>query len=272
VLKCEHKYWCQLEQNRVIVGWIAESFEYVLSLADLPDEIAEIGGRVCLVEERATGSQHTIEGFSQDGRVEIYGLVDSVTYPERSSFLRYRYPSLLPRDVADRMADMSRRVIRGIGRENSTFNIEYFWDQDTETLTLLEINPRHSQSHARLFQLIDGLPNHACMIDLALGRDVTLPRGDGPYEIAAKWSPAASPTESSGERLPTPRSAPFSRTSPAPRSRSSWPRATRLSDLADQDSYSYGLANIHIGARDENELIDKYERCLAALPFEIEED
>ena len=45
----------------------------------------------------------------------------------------------------------------------------------------------------------------------------------------------------------------------------------RLSELYDQDSYSYALATVYVGADDEDELIRKYEHALEGLPFEFEE-
>ena len=45
----------------------------------------------------------------------------------------------------------------------------------------------------------------------------------------------------------------------------------RLSELHDQDSYSYAYATIYIGADDEDELIQKYEQAVAGLPFTFEE-
>jgi hypothetical protein len=44
----------------------------------------------------------------------------------------------------------------------------------------------------------------------------------------------------------------------------------RLSELLEQDSYSYELADVFIGAQDEDELLRKYERCLEILTFEID--
>ncbi|TVR31771.1 MAG: hypothetical protein EA404_09580 [Spirochaetaceae bacterium] len=44
----------------------------------------------------------------------------------------------------------------------------------------------------------------------------------------------------------------------------------RLSELKDQDSYSYELAIIYIGGRDQTELLEKYQRCLEVLSFDIE--
>jgi hypothetical protein len=45
----------------------------------------------------------------------------------------------------------------------------------------------------------------------------------------------------------------------------------RLSELYDQDSYSYALATVYLGADDEDGLIRKYEHALEGLPFEFEE-
>lgn len=157
-----------LERDQV--GRMGGPFNDVLDMLDLPPEIARIGTDVCLVEEEATGAQVTVEGYADDGEVEIYGVVDSVTHPGTSSFLRYEYPSTrVPPHIQNYMADVSRRVITAVGLDHSTFNIEYFWDAEAETLTLLEINARHSQSHALLFEMVDGIPNHAFMVDLALG-------------------------------------------------------------------------------------------------------
>lgn len=45
----------------------------------------------------------------------------------------------------------------------------------------------------------------------------------------------------------------------------------RLSELPLQDSYSYELGRIFMGAQDEPELNARYERCLTGLPFEFDE-
>lgn len=41
----------------------------------------------------------------------------------------------------------------------------------------------------------------------------------------------------------------------------------RLSDVDQQDSYSYEVAHIFTGGADEHELREKYDRCVAALPL-----
>lgn len=43
----------------------------------------------------------------------------------------------------------------------------------------------------------------------------------------------------------------------------------RLSDMPEQDSYSYGLAHVYIDADSEDDPQRKYEQTVAALPFEF---
>ncbi|MGC0273306.1 hypothetical protein ACO0LV_09955 [Pseudactinotalea sp. Z1739] len=127
----------------------------------------------------------------------IYGLVDSTSYPGSASFQRYTYPSSEPDRVVEQVAGASRKVIQASGLDNSTFNIEFFWDPGTSRLRLLEVNARHSQAHATLFEMVDGVPNHAAMVALGLGRRAMvalglgrrphIPDDKGPYPVAAKW-------------------------------------------------------------------------------------
>jgi hypothetical protein len=58
---------------------------------------------------------------------------------------------------------------------------------------------------------------------------------------------------------------------PACRPRLSADATVPLSELPAQGSYSYVLANIYVGAQGEAELIEKYQRCVRALPFHIDD-
>ena len=184
------------------IGRMGEPFDFVLSQLQLPPEVSGVGGRACMVEEAATGAQVTVEGYSFQGDVHVYGTVDSITCPGSSSFLRYQYPSSLPAAVTQRMAELSGRVIRQIGLDGITFNIEYFWDPDHDTISLLEVNPRHSQSHAELFEQVDGVANHDHMLQLALGREPRPHHREGTYDIAAKWFVRRT-TDGVARRVPT---------------------------------------------------------------------
>lgn len=329
VVKCEHKYWSRLEQQKVIeehprfgrvdmeaddprppqgmrfpmwlkpalaysselafgvkdqqqfreaveeiragVARVGRPFEYILDRLDLPEEMAGVGGQVCLAEESLTGLQVAVEGYVHDGEVTVYGVLDSINYPDSSSFLRHQYPSALPEPVVRRLHDISGRVMRQIGMNAATFSIEYFYDPRTDAIGLLEINPRHSQSHAELFAYVDGVPNHHCMISLALGEDPSFPHRAGPYAMAAKWYHRwfadgvahRVPSRADIERIE--REIPGVRVDVVPE------EGQRLSDTAQQDTYSYEIAHIFTGGDSEKELRVKYDRCVAALGLAFDE-
>ncbi|MDA8368627.1 MAG: ATP-grasp domain-containing protein [Nocardiopsaceae bacterium] len=252
-------------------GRLGEPFEFVLDRIELPEAVARAGGSACLAEEEVSGQQVTVEGYCRGGEPTVYGIVDSATYPDSPSFLSYQYPSSLPGPVRDRLTDISTRVIRRIGLDSSTFNIEYFWDPETDDIRLLEINPRHSQSHAKLFELVDGTPNHEVEVRLALGREPELDPGHGEYSVAAKWFLRRftdgivhyAPNKDDVVRM--------EQDIPGTTARIMVDPGVRLSDMQLQDSYSYELVEVFVGAEGTEELWRTYELCLARLPFEIED-
>lgn len=252
-------------------GRIGDPFEFVMDLVDLPDAVAAAGGAACLAEEEANGDQVTLEGYVHAGEVHVYGVIDAECYPDTSSFLRYRYPSLQPDDIVERLTRITHRVIERLGLNWVTFNIEFFVDAERGTVKLLEINPRHSQSHAKLFEYVDGLPNHECVVRLALGREPEIVHGDGDYRAAAKWFLRRF---SDG----VVRNAPDS--DDVARVEQEFPGTTvkliagagdRLSELPAQDSYSYELAQFFVGADGEEGLAEKYQNCVEALAFDIDD-
>jgi hypothetical protein len=260
-----------LGELREHVGRIGDPFEKVLTTVDPPPEIAELGGNACIAEEEAPGTQVTVEGYTAGSAVEIYGIVESVPYPDQPSFYCYHYPAALPPEVCQRMADVSRRVVAEIGLEPSTFNVEFFWDEQRDRLRLLEVNPRHSQSHARLFELVDGLPNHKLMLDLALGRTPSLPHGEGDFAVAGKWFLRRF-GDGLVRRVPSPEELGDLEDSISGATvRLEVDEGDRLSELYDQDAYSYKLAHLYLGAHDRDELQRKYQQCVERLHFEIDD-
>jgi biotin carboxylase len=260
-----------LDKIRDGIGWVGEPFNALLEHLRLPPDIAAVGGQMCLAEEAIAGQQLTVEGYSYRGDVVTYGVIDSVHYDNSPSFLRYQYPSTLPEYTIKRLHDISRRVIKAIGLDQQTFNIEYFWDPGTDAIGLLEINPRHSQSHAELFENVDGTANHEVMLNLALDRDPNFPQGQGPYEIAAKWFIRRF-TDGVIRRQPSAAEvAAVQNIVPGTTIEVAVSEGDRLSELHRQDSYSYALASVYMGAADEADLRTKFEQVVAALPFEIDD-
>lgn len=260
-----------LAKIRTGIGRLGEPFEALLDYVEVPVDIAAAGGQVCIAEEALEGLQVTVEGYRHEGEVVIYGIVDSIYYDDHHAFLRYEYPSSLPEAVQARMADISRRVVQEIGLEGMTFNIEYFWNPETDAIDLLEINPRHSQSHADLFADVDGISNHEMLVDLSLGRRPEPPAGRGRYDVAATWFVRRF-SDGVVRRHPSPDEvarieAEISGVSIEINAKS----GARLSQMHGQDHYSYRLATVFVGAGNRAELTDKFERVRNALRFDIDD-
>lgn len=267
----EEEFQQAVDEIRDGVSRIGRPFQYVLDRVELPPEVSEAGGEACLAEEAISGEQVAVEGYVHDGEVVVYGVLDSHTYPDSSCFLRHQYPSTLPDEVTERLRDVSRRVIEQTGMNSATFSIEYFHEPSTGRITLLEINPRHSQSHAEMFEYVDGVPNHHCMISLALGRDPKMPQGEGPYEVAGKWY-FRRYGDAVVRRVPTEEEVvALLEQEPGVKIDIVPEEGQRLSAMPGQDSYSFELALLHIGAASEDEMCATYERCTRALHFEFDE-
>jgi hypothetical protein len=330
VLKCEHKYWSRLEQNKVIprsvpmfaafdpfdekayqkiemippfwikpiksfrsflayrinseyqfngymrevqenIEYMAEPFNYIFQHYDLPHEFAQMK-ETMIAESPITGHQCTVEGYVYDGEVVVYGIVDSVREEDRSSFARYEYPSSLPQEIQFRMADLARRSIIQTGLNNSAFNIEFFYNSTVNQVFLLEINPRISQAHTDIFEKVHGISHHSIMLNLALGRRPKALEYKGRHRIAGNFMlrlydsgrVVRVPSREEVEKL-----------------QEQYPEMTlklhvkegmHLTELQGQDSYSFELANLFLGARNQEELVEKYDDCMNHLNFEIEFD
>jgi biotin carboxylase len=330
VLKCEHKYWSRLEQQKAvpectpqfckvdpfdeealkkldldfpfwikpIKAWSSQlgfkveneadfrramrltrekimrfgrAFNFFLDRVEMDSEVANVRGTHCIAEELIDGYQAAPEGAARNGKFTFHGIVDMPKTVTGTSFRRIQYPSALPREIQDRMLDASERVMRQIGFDNSCFNIEFYWDEEKDKLWFIEINSRLSQSHSPLFQKVDGMSNHEIGVSIALGEEPHFPRGEGKYDCAAKFMlhkyedavVSRAPTEKEIEAL-----------------RKDFPdtdifidagEGDRLSELPDQDAYSFVLAHVSMGAMDEQELTHKYRELVHRLHFDFSE-
>lgn len=328
VLKCEHKYWCRVEEQKVVPEhippfheidpfddasvqkirldfpyWIkpvkatdsqlafrvtnreelvksirhiregirtfAEPFNYLLTLGRVPKEIARVNGNHCLVEGTIGGHQCTTEGYVFEGEPHVYGIIDSFRYPGVSSFFRYQYPSSLPPRVKNKLVELSERLIRQIGLDSSTFNIEFFVDRIGERIWVLEVNPRISQSHSDIFDKVDGASNFEAMIAVALGQKPDLPSRKGAFKCASKFYVRVF-GDGVVTRVPSPAEIEkVCEQFPGTRILMRVKEGDRLSKLTGQDSYSYTIAHVFMGARHTRELLKKFRECRNLLHFEF---
>jgi hypothetical protein len=260
-----------ISQIRARIARYAVPFNLILAKAQLPPAIQKVNGYHCIAESMISrGRQCTVEGYCWNDEVVVYGVVDSLREsPEISSLSRYQYPSTLPLPVVERMAAICRQVMPHIGYVNSPFNVEFFWDEESDQIWLLEINPRISKSHAPLFYKVDGRYHHQIMLDLALGKRPEFPHRQGRFACAAKFmvrhyqDTLVTRTPSPGELSNLEAEYPSVIFAVAVK------EGMQLSTLRDQDSYSYEVATLFIGGESTAELEAKYHDIVARLPFEF---
>jgi hypothetical protein len=221
-----------------------------------------------LAEEPLEGKQVTLEGYVYGGVAFFLGITDSVMYPGTISFKRFDYPSRISQSMADNMMETAKKVIEAIGLDNGMFNIEFFYDEASGDIKIIEINPRMASQFADLVEKVDGTNSYEIQVDLALGRKPRFEKGKGRYRYASsfvlrsfedkiiKKVPGEEEIGKVLQLLPDFRIEVYGN------------KGTLLSsELQDMQSYRYGIINL--GGDSLGDLKDKYEKCRKILTFEF---
>ncbi len=254
------------------IGTISEPFNYVMDHAKIPDRIRSVDGGHCMAEEIIGGWQCTLEGYVFQGKVVSYGIVDSIRYPQVLSFFHYRYPSRLPASIQAKMQDLTRQIMIHIGYDDAAFNIEYFWDEVQDRIWLLEINTRIAQSHCDLFEKVDGVSHQQVAVDLALGNLPDMPHRQGEFAVAAKFFYRVFFADATVIRVPSSAEIEaLQQAFPGTVIKIQVAPGMRLSSLPEQDSYSYALAYVWMGADSDLALEANYARLAEQLHFDFED-
>jgi hypothetical protein len=251
------------------IARMGRPFDQFLAHVERPPEVEPVGGHHCIVEELiSTGQQCTVEGYVHRGQVVVYGTVDSIRARDHPScFCSYRYPSTIPGEVRARMADTITKVLHAAGYDDAPFNAEFYWDEAADTVRLLEVNCRISKSHCPLFWMVDGASHQQVLVQLALGEQPTPLDREGRYRIAAKYMLRAF---SDGIVRHMPDAAElsrFHRRFPDGMFKPLAPAGQRLRHLHYQDSYSFELAELYLGAGSASELEESADLARGLLPI-----
>lgn len=330
ILRCGHKYWARLEQQKIIPDYIprfcvvnpfsenpfdevtldfpfwikpiksmgsylgfrvnneqefhesidvlrreipriGNAYNLALKHAQLPPEVEGIGGNHCIVEEIITGNrQNGPEGYVYDGKVVIYGITDSLKDSRNLSFSAFQYPSEWPEHMQQKTIEITTKLVENLGLDNSCFNLEFIWNEETDELRLIEINPRISQSLSDMFEKVHGASNHEVAVDLAMGREPAYALLQGKFSCAAKFMMRCY-EDAIVKRVPTAEQiAQAEALFPETGIYIAVEEGMQLSDLKGQDSYSFEIATIMVGADSHKQLQERYQMITDTLNFEFE--
>lgn len=262
-----------LHACRQKIHYFGVPFNDFLTHLDDVSEVNGTDGNFVIAEALISAPrQFTLEAYMLKGEVTVYGAIDSVrSGMYSSSFSSYQYPAQLPEEIIEEASQLTGTLLEEIGFDNSAFNVEFFWDPACDALHLLEINPRISKSHGPLFHMVDGATNHKVSIDLSLGNQPSMPRREGKDAVASKFMLRSFEADGIVRRVPAREDLDeLSHILPAMEANILVETNTQLSSLFYQDSYSFELAEIFLGGRNEQIIEDAYMRCCDSLAFHIQ--
>lgn len=140
-----------------------------------------------VLEELLEGHQVCLEGFVVDKKIHILGIVDAHMYPGTMSFERFEYPSQLAKSICMRLDRIARRFIAGTGFNNGFFNIEFIYNKQKDSISIIEVNPRIASQFADLFEKVDGKNTYEMLAEIATGKEPDYPQGQGKFLYAASF-------------------------------------------------------------------------------------
>jgi hypothetical protein len=167
------------------------------------------------------------------------------------------------------MSDIARQVILGIGLDNTMFNMEMFYKEETDAIHIIEINPRMSYQFADLFEKVDGTNSYSVQLQLSQGQEPEFANGKGEYDVAASFVlrlfedrrvvrvPGEEEVNEIRRRFPD--SSIVIKVM----------EGDLLSDLS-QDEESYRYAIINLGGKGWTDLYTRFEELKKQLTFEFE--
>ena len=210
-------------------------------------------------------AQYNLDGWVFDGQVHLLGVVDAVLIPGTQAFMRWEVPSRLPASEQARALDVARRFLAAIGFSHGFFNMEFFHDERSGRLSVIEFNPRLASQFGDLYRRVRGVDAHAMAVAAALGQDPREVPCEAPREgAAASLVYRTLP----GETPPSPPSAvqrhDFQRAFPDGLAFSFPKRGHALArDYKWTGSHRYGI--VHLGGRDRTELRERAEQASRLL-------
>jgi hypothetical protein len=195
--------------------------------------------------------------------MHLPGTVDEVMYPGTISFLRFQFPGQAREALALRISDAAQRIVTALELDHGFFNLEFFVDDVSGAIKLIEVNPRLAAQLAQFYEWVLGIDTYELGFAMALGRPL-------PFARPTRFGAAASFVWRSFDgtscpRLPTRRDREWlEREYPEARLEVYAKRGAALQrDLKWLGSHRWALLNLP--GRDAQDLRVRYERICSRL-------
>ena len=140
-----------------------------------------------IAESLLEGVQVSVDGMVAKGKPRALGMVDAAMYPGTNAFLRFDYPSRLPRALRDAVYATAEEVVTAMGYDHGFFNAEFMVDATTKSIKLIEVNPRMASQFSDLYEKVEGESLHEMALRLSCGEEPRMRKGTGRNRHAASF-------------------------------------------------------------------------------------
>ena len=247
-----------------VIRRLVEPFERVFQKCMRLEHGPQTAHRLML-EEPISGPQFNLDGYVWKGNASLFGVVDAIMYPGTQAFMRWDYPSRLHTSIQQRALDVAQAFLTEVGFDPGQFNMEFFYNEAEDRLTVIEFNPRMASQFSDLYLRVDGVDLHACAIAMAHGKHPDSERRVAPTAGAASslvyrnFSPEKyCPMPNSSQTAQFNQSFPDGLLFPFPKDKGSIER-----DFKWLGCYRYGI--VHLGGKDPANLRQRAEAASKML-------
>lgn len=273
VKSCMSKNAHRVESRRELSELVRQTLlpeEFIKPFNDMwaAHTVGFLSASYLLAERAIDGHQVSLEGYVSGGEVHVMGIIDAVMFPGTFSFKRFVYPSKLDAEVRQRMCAIAEQFITGIAYGDGMFNMELIYDERRDEIYIIEVNPKIASQFPDLFEKVDGFSSYSVLLEMALGREPTVSRGNGKHRLAASCvlrtfedkrvirAPQQNQIDEIYRRFPDARVQIYGH------------EGKLLSEqVQDSQSFRYGL--VHLGADSEQQLDERFSLCERILDFEL---
>ena len=154
----------------VLLRLLSQPFERVVRHR-LPEAGTAVG---MMLEQPVHAPQFNLDGYVFEGEVRRLGVVDAIMHPGTQAFMRFDYPTRLRPAVVARATEIAQRFLHAVGFTHGLFNMEFFYDEAHDVLSVIEFNPRMASQFSDLYERVEGINLHEVGLALAHGRDPAL--------------------------------------------------------------------------------------------------
>lgn len=163
---------------------LSKSFRWLLENVTVPAEIRQMK-ETFVAEAMVAGERCTLEGYLHEGNLHGHMLSLGLREPDPFFLCHEDEANPLRREVERRVLAIAGAVLARIGLDNAPFRLDVLYNQRSDHLWLLDIQPVISRAGSERFEQFQGISPLGVMVDLALGRKpVTIKRHTKPSIVA----------------------------------------------------------------------------------------